>query len=217
MKHYILALAVSAVSLVGSITAKAQKTLDDLRTSNQIVTWSDSEVPNYAIQILAAKTPPSDASFVKSSDVVYEYQTTDDYVHYYIGKYNTYAEANKDLKAIREKGYEGAFVSNLKKQASGKSSAKKTGVFTAGHKPIEIDPDKDYVIQLGAYRYPLYISYFENVGEVYEYRLNDKIFRYTTKPCKGSQVEAELQRVRNLGHDNAFVIEYSTYAPYRIE
>ena len=217
MKHYILALALSVLSLFNDSIALGQTALDDLRTSNQIITWTDADVPNYSIQILAAKTPPSDASFVKSDDVVYEYQTTDDYVHYYIGKYDTYAAANKDLKEVRSKGYDGAFISNIKKLSSTKSSAKQTGIFTAGHKPIEIDPDKDYVIQLGAYRYPLYISYFENVGDVYEYRLNDKIFRYTTKPCKGTQVEAELQRVRSLGHNNAFVVEYSTYAPYRIE
>ena len=202
------------VASLGCNFAAAQNSLDDLRTDNKIVTWSESDLPAYSIQVLATQTPPSDASFVKSSDVLYEYKTPDGYLKYFYGKFSSYAEANKQIKAVKSKGYDGAFIVGLKKGAAAASSK---GIVTTGNKPIEIDPNKDYVVQIGAYRFPLYISFFENVGTVYEYRLNDKIFRYTTPPVKGSQVEAELSRVKALGYSAAFVVEYDTYAPYKIE
>ncbi len=211
MKLSIITLFILAFSL---IEVSAQSELDDLRTSKRIVTWTDSDLPKYSIQIASAATPPSDASFVKDLDVVYEYNTNNS-VKYFYGKYSSYAEANKDLQSVRDQGFSDAFVSSMKKFSSSSSANNK--IETIGHKKIDIDPSKDYVIQVGAFRYPLYVSYFENVGKIYEYRLNDKIFRYTTKPMKGSAVESELQRIKSLGYDAAFIVEYETYAPFRIE
>ena len=215
MKRSILALVFCSLPFA---LAVAQSDVDDLRTSKRIVTWSDADLPSYSIQISAAKKAPSDASFVKGLDVVYEYEAQDGLVKYYYGKYSTYIEANKALKSVREAGFKEAFIVNLRGGGAHVSAANVNGkIVTTGGKAINIDPDKDYVIQVGAFRYPLYVSFFENVGEVYEYRLNDKIFRYTTKPIKGSQVASELARVRSLGYGAAFVVEYSTYQPYRIE
>lgn len=194
------------------------QTLDDLRTQSRIVTWRASELPNYSIQVLATKQVPEDASFVKGSDVIYEFKTNDGYLKYFFGSYASFAAANKELQKVRDMGYEGAFVANMKKIANAKTaSSSNSNVVTTGNKPIEIDPNKDYVVQVGAYRFPLYVSFFDNLGKVIEYRLNDKIFRYTTQPIKGSQVESELSRVKSLGYDNAFVVEYASYSPYRIE
>ena len=82
---------------------------------------------------------------------------------------------------------------------------------------LVIDPNADYVVQLAAFRYPVYLTFFEQVDEVIEYRLKDKIFRYTTTPVKGTQVEALLQQMKGLGYENAFIVEYSKYEPFRIE
>lgn len=216
MKSTILVLAL--VQSVAILSASAQNTVDELRTSKQIVSWTDSDLPVYSIQISAAHSAPDDVSFFKNLDIVYEYQAPDGLFKYYYGKFATYAEANKTIAKVRQNGFKEAFIVNLRGGfAKPTSPVKVDRIVTTGGKTIEIDPNTDYVIQVGAYRYPLYISFFDNVGEVYEYRLNDKIFRYTTKPIKGSQVEAELSRVRSLGYTKAFVVEYSLYQPYKIE
>lgn len=214
MKNTILIFA--AISILATSHVAAQSAVDDIRTSQQIVSWTAEDLPAFSIQISASKTPPADASFAKGLGVVYEYKASDGLVKYYYGKFETYAEANKEIRNIRSKGFDSAFVVNLRAAASG-STANKGQILTTGGKPIEIDPSKEYVIQVGAFRYPLYISFFENVGEVFEYRLNDKIFRYTTKPIKGSEVKSELNRIQNLGYNAAFVVEYSKYAPFKIE
>lgn len=218
MKISILALALIPSLSIASV-ASAQSSVDDLRTSKQIVSWTDADLPVYSIQISASRTAPSDASFAEGLDVVYEYTAADGLIKFYYGKYATYADANKALQGVRRNGFKEAFIVNLRGGAAKPSAVKSQAgkIVTVGGKPIELDPDKDYVIQVGAYRYPLYISFFENVGEVYEYRLNDKIFRYTTKPIKGSEVEAEMGRIKSLGYDKAFVVEYSLYQPYKIE
>ncbi len=214
MKNTILIFA--AISIWATSQVAAQSAVDDIRTSQQIVAWTAEDLPAFSIQISASKTPPADASFAKGLGMVYEYKASDGLVKYYYGKFETYAEANKEIRNIRSKGFDSAFVVSLRAAASG-STANKGQILTTGGKPIEIDPSKEYVIQVGAFRYPLYISFFENVGEVYEYRLNDKIFRYTTKPIKGSEVKSELNRIQNLGYNAAFVVEYSKYAPFKIE
>ena len=111
MKRSILALVFCSLPFA---LAVAQSDVDDLRTSKQIVTWSDADLPSYSIQISAAKKAPSDASFVKGLDVVYEYEAQDGLVKYYNGKYSTYIEANKALKSVREAGFKEAFIVNLR-------------------------------------------------------------------------------------------------------
>lgn len=213
MNKFISAL---ASLLILATAASAQGNINTLRTNQRIVSWSENDLPPFSIQISASKTPPADASFAKGLDVVYEFKANDGLVKYYFGKFSTYAEANREIKAIRSKGFDAAFIVNLRASASGVKPSNGQ-VVTTGGKPIEIDPAKDYVIQVGAFRYPLYISFFDNVGDVYEYRLNDKIFRYTTKPMKGSSVKSELERLQGLGYNAAFVVEYAKYEPYRIE
>ena len=163
MKNIILAFA--TVLCLADGLALAQGDVNDLRTNQRIVSWTESDLPAFSIQISASKLPPSDASFAKGLDVVYEFKAPDGLMKYYYGKFATYSEANKEIRNVRSKGFDAAFVVNLRaastpaRPASGK-------IVTTGGKPIDIDPDKDYVIQVGAYRYPLYISFFENVGEV---------------------------------------------------
>lgn len=187
-----------------------QDKLSNLRTSKQIVTV-ESESSSYTVQILALKLPPSDASFFKNLDIVYEYPCSDGYVRYCVGSYDTYEAANSHLAEVRGKGYKESFVTNTKRfnlDEASKSSNAKTKV---------IYPNQDYVVQLAAFRYPVYLTFFEGVDEVYEYRLSDKIFRYTTPPVKGSEVESLLSQMKSKGYQKAFIVEYDKYSPYKIE
>lgn len=202
---------VIAVMLSACAFAFAQDKLAGLRTQKQIVTV-ESPSSNYTVQVLALKMPPSDANFFSNLDKVYEYPCTDGYVRYCVGKYNTLEEAKAELNNLRSNGYKEAFVTHTKRFTINESdySATKNG-------KLVIDPNADYVVQLAAFRYPVYLTFFEQVDEVIEYRLKDKIFRYTTTPVKGTQVEALLQQMKVLGYENAFIVEYSKYEPFRIE
>lgn len=190
----------------------AQDKLSKLRTNKQVVTIDEPTSPYYSIQILALKLPPSDASFFENLTEVKEYPCSDGYVRYCVGSYETFAEANAQLSSIRSKGYGEAFVVNTQK-FSLHSSHYSSGNSTK----LVILPNKDYVVQLSAFRYPVYLSFFENVEEVYEYRMNDKIYRYTTKPYKGSEIEVVLAKMRGLGYDKAFIVDYDLYEPFIIE
>ncbi|MCQ2228769.1 MAG: hypothetical protein MJZ13_03365 [Bacteroidales bacterium] len=199
-----------AVMMLIHLSLFGQDKLSSLRTSKQIVTV-ENESSSYSIQILALKLPPSDASFFQNLDVVYEYPCSDGYVRYCVGSYNTYEEANSHLAEVRANGYKESFVTNTKRfslEESTKSVNNKTKV---------IYPNEDYVVQLAAFRYPVYLTFFEGVDEVYEYRLNDKIFRYTTPPVKGSEVESLLAQMKGKGYAKAFIVEYERYSPYKIE
>lgn len=205
MKHYALLMLV----MLFCLNINAQDKLSMLRTNKQIITIEKPNAPYYTIQILALKLPPSDASFFKDLDKVYEYPCSDGYSRYTVGRYATFSEANASLQMVKEDGFDGAFVANTKRF--------QTTVSQFAQRQIEIVPSKDYAVQLSAFRYPVYVSFFENVDEVYEYRMNDKIFRYTTVPCKGTQVESVLEQMKSLGYKDAFIVEYDRFAPYRIE
>jgi hypothetical protein len=50
-----------------------------------------------------------------------------------------------------------------------------------------------------------------------EFRMKDKIFRYTVGKFPGSQAEEELEKVKSLGYKDAFLVEFDRYAPFKIE
>lgn len=208
MKYFVLLAVVLSIQFV----ALGQDKLSKLRTNKQIVTIDEPSAPYYSIQILALKLPPSDANFFENLTEVKEYPCTDGYVRYCVGSYNSFTEANAQLVDVRSKGYGEAFVVNTQKfsLSSGHYSSSRNS-------KLVILPNKDYVIQLSAFRYPVYLSFFENVDQVYEYRMNDKIYRYTTKPYKGSEVEVMLAKIRGLGYSKAFIVEYDLYEPFLIE
>ena len=203
-------LIVIAIVFVLNVSLLAQDKLSQLRTSKQIVTVENASAV-YTVQVLALRMPPSDANFFKNLDMVYEYPCSDGYVRYCVGQFDTFAEANSSLASVREKGYEESFVTNTKRFSVIESEEGQAS------KNIKIDPNKEYVVQLAAFRYPVYLSFFENVDDVYEYRLNDKIFRYTTEPVMGTEVESLLSKMKGLGYKKAFIVEYSKYAPFKIE
>jgi len=193
-----------------SVGTSAQDKLAGLRTQRHIVTMEGAQAPYYSIQILALKEPPSDADFFKSFDLIKEYPCEDGFVRYCVGDYANGAEALSQLESVRSKGYPDAFVVNTKRLGAGKSN------FSSSVK-IEIKPDSEYLVQLSAFRFPVYISFFKEFDRVLEFKMSDKIFRYTTLPVKGTEVEAELSRIKGLGYRDAFIVEKERYMPFRIE
>jgi hypothetical protein len=208
MKYIVLL----AIVLSCQIVALGQDKFSKLRTNKKIVTVDEPAAPYYSIQILALNSPPSNPEFFENLSEVKEYPCTDGYVRYCVGSYNSFSEANSNLVDIRSKGYSEAFVVNTQKFSLN------SGHFSSGkNSKLVILPTKDYVVQLSAFRYPVYLSYFENVDDVYEYRMSDKIYRYTTKPYKGSEIEVVLAKMRGLGYTKAFIVEYDLYEPFIIE
>lgn len=205
MKNLIVILALAVIS----VAAGAQDKLSHLRTAKRVITIDQPTAPYYSVQILALKNPPTDASFFEKLDEVKEYPGQDGYIRYCVGSFDSYSAANAYIETVKSKGYDEAFVVNTQRF--------KLDAISAGSSAKEINPNKDYVVQLSAFRYPVYLTFFENVKDVYEYRLNDKIFRYTTAPVKGSQVRELLAEMKNLGYKKAFIVEYDKYAPFRIE
>lgn len=209
MKNLIVILVLALVS----VASFAQDRLSHLRTAKRIITVEEPSAPYYSVQILALKNPPSDAGFFEKLDEVKEYPGSDGYIRYCVGSFSSYSEANASIEAVKAKGYDEAFVVNTQRFKLSSVGGASSGVSLAK----EINPNKDYVVQLSAFRYPVYLTFFENVKDVYEYRLNDKIFRYTTPPVKGSEVRGLLAQMKELGYKNAFIVEYDKYAPFRIE
>ncbi|WP_262326034.1 SPOR domain-containing protein [Carboxylicivirga litoralis] len=199
-----------AFMFVLSIGAKADK-LEALRTNKKIIRMSEAQAPYYAIQIIALRLPPQAPEFFKNIDVAREYSCDDGYLRFCVGEYNSYAEAKSALEGVITKGYDQAFVVNTRKYAINEHAA---GVNVSSKK---IDPNKVYTVQLSAFRFPVYLSHFKNIDDVMEFRMKDKIFRYTTGQFKGDVAEAELQRIKALGYKDAHLVELDKYLPFKIE
>jgi len=166
--------------------------------------------PYYSIQILALKEPPQEPAFFKKVNVVYEYPCADGFVRYCVGKFNTWNAAAEELASIKALGYDQAFVVNTKKYNFSDSDWSSSNT-------KEIDPNEIYTIQLSAFRFPVYLSYFKNVDNVMEFKMKDKIFRYTVGKFPGTEAEAELEKIKALGYKDAFLVEFDRYAPFKIE
>jgi hypothetical protein len=184
--------------------------LSHLRTQKKIVTVDKATAPYYAIQILALKLPPQEPEFFNKIDAAREFACVDGYVRYVVGEYQTFKAAAADLSQIQSLGYADAFVVNTAKynlSASGFASTNQ----------LVIDPNKTYLVQIGAFRFPVYLSHFENVNGILEFYMKDKIYRYCVGKYQGSEVESELNRMKELGYKNAFIVEWDKYQSYQIE
>ncbi len=194
-----------------SFAAKADK-LEALRTNKKIIRMSEAQAPYYAIQIIALKLPPQAPEFFRNVEVAREYPCQDGYLRFCVGEFNSYAEAKAALESVKAKGYDQAFVVNTKDYAINGQQAGYTG-----KQSKKIDPNKVYTVQLSAFRFPVYLSHFKNIDDVMEFRMKDKIFRYTTGQFKGDVAEVELQRIKALGYKDAHLVELDKYLPFKIE
>ncbi|WP_430814847.1 SPOR domain-containing protein [Carboxylicivirga sp. RSCT41] len=201
-----------AFIVVFSLGAKADK-LEALRTNKKIISMSEAQAPYFAIQIIALKLPPQAPEFFRNVDMAREYRCDDGYLRFCVGEYNSYNEAKAAIESVKAMGYDQAFVVDTRKYAIDGSYAKGSSVKSSK----KIDPDKVYTVQLSAFRFPVYLSHFENIDDVMEFRMKDKIFRYTTGQFKGDIAEAELQRIKALGYKDAHLVELDKYMPFKIE
>ena len=198
---------VLTLSVFNTLAGNPDK-LSSLRTQKKIIPENEATAPYYSVQILALKQPPQDPGFFKNVDKAYEYPCEDGFVRYCVGKFNSKSDAEQELQSLKASGYEQAFIVNTKRfNIKGNSY---TGV-------KEIDPDKTYSVQLSAFRYPVYLTYFKNVDNVMEFRMKDKIFRYTVGKFPGREAKKELKRIKELGYSDAFLIELDKYMPFKIE
>ncbi len=183
-----------------------------LRTNKKIIRMDKAEAPYWAIQIIALKNPPGVASFFQAIDVAREYVCLDGFVRYTVGEFNSYEEAKSNLAAIKAMGYDQAFVVNT---AQYKMSEDQPQTDRSGN--AKIDPNKTYTVQLSAFRFPVYLSHFENLDNVMEFRMKDKIFRYCVGKFPGTEAREELQKIKDMGYKGAFLVELDKYLPFKIE
>jgi hypothetical protein len=212
--------------LMCSVSLFADK-LEHLRTSKKIITVDVISAPYYAIQIAALRLPPKNAEFFNSVDVVREFSCDDGYVRYTVGEYATFGAAARDLEQYRSMGYTDVFVLNLRKVrltnspvsgSSASSSLSRRGGGVSSSSPFVPVPGQKYTIQLGAMRFPVYVSEFEGFDDVKEYYMKtDRIYRYCVGLYEGEEALRELEKVKATGYKDAYLVPIEHYAPYQIE
>ncbi len=196
--------------LANSSFIYSQDKLAQLRTNKKIISMSEAVAPYYAIQIIALKLPPNDPLFFTNVETAREYPCADGFLRFCVGGYSSYNEALSDLDRVKQLGYEQAFVVNTKNFYLSKSSG-------TSSKGLVIDVNKTYTVQLSAFRYPVYLSHFEGLEGVMEFRMKDKIFKYTVGKYIGNEAEAGLAEIKSKGYPDAFLVELDSYMPYKIE
>jgi hypothetical protein len=209
MKLKISLLIVFALSLL-NIKALTPDKLSNLRTEKKIITVDKPTAPFYSIQILALKEAPSAPEFFDKINTAYEYPCSDGFVRYCVGKFDSYKAAMAQLESIKAMGYGQAFVVNTKRYPVKGSQWTDSG-------DLKIEPDKIYTVQLSAFRFPVYLTHFKDVDGVMEFRMKDKIFRYTVGKFPGTNAEEELAKIKAKGYKDAFLVEFDKYAPFKIE
>ncbi len=200
---------ISFILIFAGLQVFAQKRdkLASLRTSKKIVSvFNLPSTPDYAIQIIALQYPAEEPGFFKNIDHAREFSCTDGYSRYCVGSYGSFNDAKADLIYYKDLGYNQAFIVNVQKFNLSNSNK--------GFKP---DPNKIYTIQLSAFRFPVYLSFFKGVDNVMEFYLKDKIYRYTVGEYKYEDAVNELAQYKALGYKDAYVTELDAYMPFKIE
>lgn len=203
-------------SLLGAIVitqsvlfnATADK-LAHLRTSKKIVPDKEISAPYFAIQILALRKPPQAPGFFKNIDQAREFDCSDGYVRYTVGSYNSADAARQDIADIKSLGYSECFVVDLREYNLNGSSA--------GSGTFSLDKNAIYTIQIAAFRYPVYVSHFEEFDNVMEFYPDDRIYRYTVGKYRGVEASEQLNRVRAMGYPQAHLVLFDKYSSYQIE
>ncbi len=202
---YIISITCFVISL--QLVAQKRDKLAALRTSKKIVSVLNLPThPDYAIQIIALQYPAEEPGFFNNIDQAREFSCTDGYTRYTVGSYSTFQEAAADLSSFKDLGYSQAFVVNVARFNINNAA-----------KGFIPDPNKTYTIQLSAFRFPVYLSFFKGVDDVMEFYLKDKIYRYTVGRYKYEEAVKALPAIKALGYKNAYVTELDAYMPYKIE
>ncbi len=189
--------------------------LGQLRTSKKVVPVSFVTAPYFAIQILALKSSPKNPAFFSNVELAFEYVCTDGFVRYMVGPYDSFEAAKADVSRIHSLGYKEAFVVDVRKYKLKEDPGNSYRFDETGDTPP--DPVGIYTVQLGAFRYPVYLSYFAEFDNVMEFYLKDKIYRYCVGKVSGNDALAELARVRAMGYPQAYLVLLKNYLPFQIE
>lgn len=146
----------------------------------------------------------------------------------FMGRYDTYAEAKEALEPLKS-SYQGAFVVSSKKifTVGGEGNIKELNTSQAAPDMPPPPPPAPagskhaiqiYTIQIAAYRFPLYTKDFNLDSEVMEFYCKDNIYRYSVGKVK-DEAEARilLNKIKESGYPDAFLIDYKKYEVFRIE
>ena len=203
------------------------------RTIKQIVPVDKATAPFFAIQILALKDAPRDASFFENIESAREFSCTDGYKRYVVGRYATEAEASAALGSIRSKGprYAKAYVVNTANYSISGASFKSEFTQEVGLDniqntdkkalvdqvrttkkiiPVDKATEPPFAIQIIALKNPPQdANFFENVDAAREFSCSDGFTRYVVGQYATQQdASADLTRIRSLSpkYKNAFVV-----------
>lgn len=203
--------------ILAQITYGGGDKLAHLRSAKKIITVNSITAPYYTIQIVALRLPPGEPEFFKNVDVIKEYICQDGFVRYTVGEYSTFKEAALELENIRSLGYADAFVLDLRKiELSTDSHTAPVSASSSSDTFVPVE-GCDYTIQLAAFRFPVYLSFFEQFDDVQEYYMKDRIYRYCIGSYQGQSALDELERIRNMGYKGAFLVVLNDYLPFKIE
>lgn len=208
MKNIYILTFLLVTCLTGVQSQQRKDKLAALRTSKNIVSvTSVPETDDYAIQIIALKEPAREPSFFKNIEQAREFSCADGYARYTVGSFTSFAKAKNELAYFKNLGYTQAFVVNTAKYNLGNNARR-------GFKP---DPNKRYTVQLSAFRFPVYLTFFKGIEDVKEFYLKDKIYRYTVGSYSYEDAVAQLANIKAKGFKDAYVAELDAYLPYQIE
>jgi outer membrane protein OmpA-like peptidoglycan-associated protein len=150
--------------------------------------------PIYAIQ-LKALSKPMDLNLFKGMKGVKEYLGNDGFYRYTYMEFSSREDAKKILSEIKEKGYNDAFVINVKR-----------------YKMRETEGNAEYTIQIKAMKTPLNMKYFNNIEGVKEIIAKDGYYKYIYgKYSKLDDAKKDLKKVKKRGYSDAFIVNVEKY------
>lgn len=102
-----------------------------------------------------------------------------------------------------------------------KNSVAKTNIIPDSRpviRPEDIKEGMIWTVQLSAFKYPVYLNFFDPLKDIMEFQGSDKYFKY----CIGKYTDYDkahiaLEEYKRMGYDKAFVVDYEKYLPYLIE
>ncbi len=85
-------------------------------------------------------------------------------------------------------------------------------------RPENIAEGTIWTVQLSAFKYPVYLNFFDPLKNIMEFQGPDKYFKY----CIGKyddydEAHKALEEYKEMGYDKAFIVDYEKYLPYLIE
>jgi outer membrane protein OmpA-like peptidoglycan-associated protein len=157
----------------------------------------------YGIQLYALKQP-TDMSEFKNLDNVTMIKCSDGLYRIVYGKFTTKEEAVSELPELSLKGFKDVFVIDY------------SMIPVENEENLNQSAQEDvFTIQLKALKTPVGKSYFRNLREVREITGDDGIFRYVYGEYTNiDNAKYELDRVRNLGYEDAFLKNTKTLFGY---